>query len=78
MNEDPTEYKFMCTRHDNCKKYFKKAKYLKRHLQLFGDKVYPHFVHEQYKPVIPEGQVLITGKFGKHGLVDPDIWIGWS
>ena len=67
MYEDPTEYKYMCTRHDNCKKYFKKAKYLKRHIQLFGDKVYPHFVHEQYKPVIPEGQILITDQ-------EPKFW----
>lgn len=26
MYEDPSEYKYMCTRHDNCKKYFKKAR----------------------------------------------------
>ena len=40
---------------------------MKRHIQLFGDKVYPHFVHEQYKPVIPEGQVLVTDQ-------DPKFW----
>ena len=29
--------------------------------------MYPHFVHEQYKPVIPEGQVLVTDQ-------DPKFW----
>lgn len=60
MAEDPSEYKFMCTRHDNCKKYFKKADYLRKHINQYGDKPYPHFVHEQYIPVIPEGQKMIT------------------
>ena len=67
MYEDPTEYKYMCTRHDNCKKYFKKARYLKKHIDQFGDKPYPHYVHEQYKPVVLAGQTFITDQ-------DKEFW----
>ena len=34
MLEDVSEYKYMCTRHNNCKKYFKKAGYLKKYVNF--------------------------------------------
>ena len=71
MYEDPTEYKYMCTRHDNCKKYFKKARYLKRHIDQYGDKAYPHYVHEQYKPVVLAGQTFITDQ-------DKEFWASFD
>ena len=42
-------------------------RYLKRHLNLYGDKPYPHKVHDSLIPTIPEGQKLITDQ-------DQEFW----
>ncbi len=67
MGEDPTEYKYMCTRHPNCKRYFKKARYLKNHLYKFAKIPYPEHVSSHYMPDIPPGQKFITDQ-------DPELW----
>ena len=42
INEDPSEYKFVCTLHDGrCKKFFKTEKRLRVHIRTMGDKKYP-------------------------------------
>lgn len=67
MKEDPSEYKYMCTRHANCKKYFKKARYLKSHLYKFAEIPYPENAGSHYMPDIRPDQKFITDQ-------DPELW----
>ena len=67
MNEDPSEYKYMCTRHTNCKKYFKKARYLRNHLYKFANQPYPEYAGAHYMPDIRPDQTFITDQ-------DPELF----
>ena len=67
MNEDPSEYKYMCTRHSNCKKYFKKARYLRNHLYKFANQPYPENAGAHYMPDIRPDQTFITDQ-------DPELF----
>ena len=50
----------MCTRHTNCKKYFKKARYLRNHLYKFAKVPYPEHTPSHYMPDIQPDQTFIT------------------
>ena len=67
MTEDPSEYKYMCTRHPNCKKYFKKARYLRNHLYKFANIPYPENATSHYMPDIRPDQKFVTDQ-------DPELW----
>ncbi len=51
---EPSEFKYECKEHDNCKKYFKSEKRLKEHLKKYGGKAYPANLARQYVPNLPE------------------------
>ena len=36
MHDSPNEYKYECTKHNNCKKYFKTEAQFKRHMKTFA------------------------------------------
>ena len=59
MHEDPKLYKYECTKHDTCKKYFKKAYSLRKHLKRMGDKDYPTNISRFFRPEIPPDQETI-------------------
>ena len=59
MHEDPKLYKYECTKHDTCKKYFKKAYSLRKHLKRMGDKDYPTNISRFFRPEIPLDQETI-------------------
>ena len=59
MHEDPKLYKYECTKHDTCKKYFKKAYSLRKHLKRMGDKEYPTNISRFFRPEIPPDQATI-------------------
>ena len=51
---EPSEFKFECKEHDNCKRFFKSEKRLKEHLRKYGGKAYPANLARQYVPNLPE------------------------
>lgn len=59
MHEDPKLYKYECTKHTDCKKYFKKAYSLRKHLKRMGDKDYPTNISRFFRPEIPPDQETI-------------------
>ena len=52
MHDSPNEYKYECTRHTNCKKYFKTEAQFKRHIKTFASRDYPTKCATQYRPDI--------------------------
>merc|ERR1719270_1953201 len=50
---EPSEFKFECKEHDNCKRFFKSEKRLKEHLRKYGGKAYPANLARQYVPNLP-------------------------
>ena len=59
MHEDPKLYKYECTKHTDCKKYFKKAYSLRKHLKRMGNKDYPTNISRFFRPEIPPDQETI-------------------
>ena len=59
MHEDPKLYKYECTKHTDCKKYFKKAYSLRKHLKRMGGKDYPTNISRFFRPEIPPDQETI-------------------
>ena len=59
MHEDPKLYKYECTKHTTCKRYFKKAYSLRKHLKRMGDKDYPTNISRFFRPEIPPDQETI-------------------
>ena len=58
MHDSPHEYKYECTKHNNCKKYFKTEAQFKRHMKTFATRDYPTKCATQYRPDIdPSGKV---------------------
>ena len=56
---EPSEFKFECKEHENCKRYFKSEKRLKEHLRRYGGKPYPKNLARQYVPNLPENHSTI-------------------
>ncbi|TRY68908.1 hypothetical protein TCAL_12788 [Tigriopus californicus] len=54
MNDNPNDYKFVCTLHKNCKKYFKSAKRLRAHTKNYENKDYPANCASNFRPHLPE------------------------
>lgn len=54
MNDNPNDYKFVCTLHKNCKKYFKSAKRLRAHTKNYENKDYPSNCASNFRPHMPE------------------------
>jgi hypothetical protein len=52
MKDDPREYKYVCSAHDNCKKYFKTAQLLRMHMRRFMNKDYPDNCARGFRPEI--------------------------
>ena len=60
MHDSPNEYKYECTKHNNCKKYFKTEAQFKRHMKTFATRDYPTKCATQYRPDIdPSGKDFI-------------------
>jgi Zinc-finger of C2H2 type len=60
MHDSPNEYKYECTKHNNCKKYFKTEAQFKRHMKTFSTRDYPTKCATQYRPDIdPSNQNFI-------------------
>ena len=56
---EPSEFKFECKEHDNCKRFFKSEKRLKEHLRKYGGKAYPANLARQYVPNLPVDHRLV-------------------
>ncbi len=52
MHERAEDYKFTCTMHDNCKKYFKTEKHLRQHYRNFEKRPFPERTQRQVRPDI--------------------------
>ena len=57
---EPSEFKFECKEHDNCKRFFKSEKRLKEHLRKYSGKAYPANLARQYVPNLPEDHSTIV------------------
>lgn len=57
---EPSEFKFECKEHENCKKFFKSEKRLKEHLKKYGGKSYPSNLARQYVPNLPDNHSTVV------------------